>query len=110
MASIPDFHAVIPAGGAGTRLWPLSRAAHPKFLLDLTCPGRSRSQQTGDRLARLTGTAASVVGAGSKHADAVHNQLPARARRNLWIEPGPCDSMAGIGLAAALLAHRVGPG
>ncbi|MDO5754403.1 sugar phosphate nucleotidyltransferase, partial [Arthrobacter sp.] len=26
------FYAVIPAGGVGTRLWPLSRAAAPKFL------------------------------------------------------------------------------
>ena len=32
---VPGFHAVVPAGGAGTRLWPLSRAGHPKFLLDL---------------------------------------------------------------------------
>ena len=109
MASIPDFHAVIPAGGAGTRLWPLSRAAHPKFLLDLTGAGRTLLQQTWDRLAPLTGTEGIGVVTGSKHADAVQNQLPALAPRNLWIEPGPRDSMAAIGLAAALLAHRVGP-
>ncbi|MGH3474943.1 MAG: sugar phosphate nucleotidyltransferase, partial [Aeromicrobium sp.] len=36
MSSLESFHAVIPAGGAGTRLWPLSRASRPKFLLDLT--------------------------------------------------------------------------
>ncbi|MFC9935943.1 MULTISPECIES: sugar phosphate nucleotidyltransferase, partial [unclassified Glutamicibacter] len=30
------FHGVIPAGGVGTRLWPLSRASAPKFLHDLT--------------------------------------------------------------------------
>jgi mannose-1-phosphate guanylyltransferase len=28
-----SFWTVIPAGGSGTRLWPLSRAARPKFLL-----------------------------------------------------------------------------
>ncbi|WP_276608410.1 sugar phosphate nucleotidyltransferase, partial [Arthrobacter crystallopoietes] len=28
------FYGVIPAGGVGTRLWPLSRAAAPKFLHD----------------------------------------------------------------------------
>ncbi|WP_369015048.1 sugar phosphate nucleotidyltransferase, partial [Bacillus cereus] len=27
--------AIIPAGGAGTRLWPLSKRNRPKFLLDL---------------------------------------------------------------------------
>ena len=44
------FHAVVPAGGAGTRLWPLSRAGAPKFLLDLTGSGRTLLQQTWDRL------------------------------------------------------------
>ncbi|WP_314854001.1 sugar phosphate nucleotidyltransferase, partial [uncultured Microbacterium sp.] len=29
---IDDFYAVIPAGGVGSRLWPLSRADAPKFL------------------------------------------------------------------------------
>ncbi len=43
--------AVVPAGGAGTRLWPLSRAGHPKFLLDLTGTGRTLVQGTVDRLA-----------------------------------------------------------
>ncbi|NVN00329.1 sugar phosphate nucleotidyltransferase, partial [Arthrobacter sp. SDTb3-6] len=33
---LDKFFAVIPAGGVGTRLWPLSRAAAPKFLHDLT--------------------------------------------------------------------------
>ena len=28
-------HAVIMAGGSGTRLWPLSRAGRPKQLLDV---------------------------------------------------------------------------
>ncbi|HEY7720233.1 MAG TPA: sugar phosphate nucleotidyltransferase, partial [Pedococcus sp.] len=35
MSSLERFWAVIPAGGAGTRLWPLSRASSPKFLHDL---------------------------------------------------------------------------
>ena len=41
MAAIEGFWGVVPAGGAGTRLWPLSRAGRPKFLLDLTSSGRS---------------------------------------------------------------------
>lgn len=39
-----QIHAIIPAGGAGTRLWPLSRRERPKFLLDLTGAGRSLLQ------------------------------------------------------------------
>ena len=49
----PDFYAVIPAGGAGTRLWPLSRSGTPKFLHDLTGAGRSLLQATVDRLAEV---------------------------------------------------------
>ena len=52
MPSAP-FVPVIPAGGSGTRLWPLSRRARPKFLLDLTGQGRSLLQLTLDRLAPL---------------------------------------------------------
>ena len=36
---ISDFYAIIPAGGIGSRLWPLSRADAPKFLHDLTGSG-----------------------------------------------------------------------
>ena len=47
-------YAVIPAGGSGTRLWPLSRAGHPKFLHPLTGTAASLLQATVDRLAPLT--------------------------------------------------------
>ena len=41
MPAIEHFWAVVPAGGSGTRLWPLSRSDSPKFLHDLTGSGRS---------------------------------------------------------------------
>ncbi|WP_267957873.1 sugar phosphate nucleotidyltransferase, partial [Arthrobacter sedimenti] len=47
------FHAVIPAGGTGTRLWPLSRAAAPKFLHDLTGSGSTLIRATYERLRPL---------------------------------------------------------
>ena len=66
---------MIPAGGAGTRLWPLSRASAPKFLHDLTGTGRSLLQSTWDRLAPLCGDHIMVV-TGVLHQDAVRTQLP----------------------------------
>ena len=51
LAPIDSFWAVVPAGGAGTRLWPLSRAGAPKFLHDLRGSGRTLIQETHDRLA-----------------------------------------------------------
>ncbi|MCW2820061.1 MAG: mannose-phosphate guanylyltransferase [Marmoricola sp.] len=95
--------AVVPAGGAGTRLWPLSRAGHPKFLLDLTGSGRTLVQATLDRLEPLVGTRAVVV-TGVAHEAAVRDQLPDVDR--VLAEPSPRDSMAAIGLAAAVLERE----
>jgi mannose-1-phosphate guanylyltransferase len=92
--------AVVPAGGAGTRLWPLSRAGSPKFLRDLTATGRTLIQATADRLAPLVGDRVVVV-TGAAHEEAVRRQLPDVQR--VIAEPSPRDSMAAIGLAAAIL-------
>ncbi len=97
--------AVVPAGGAGTRLWPLSRASSPKFLLDLTASGRTLIQSTVDRLAPLVGERVVVV-TGAVHEPEVRRQLPEVAR--VLAEPSPRDSMAAIGLAAAQL-ERLDP-
>ena len=104
-SGVEGFWAVIPAGGAGTRLWPLSRASSPKFLHDLTGTGRSLLQSTWDRLAPLTGDNVMVV-TGVLHEQAVRAQLPGLAAANLLAEPSPRDSMAAIGLAAAVLERR----
>lgn len=104
-ATIEGFWAVIPAGGAGTRLWPLSRRASPKFLHDLTGAGRTMLQATWDRLAPLTGGRVVVV-TGEVHADAVRAQLPGLAPEDVVAEPSARDSMPAIGLAAAIIERR----
>jgi mannose-1-phosphate guanylyltransferase / mannose-6-phosphate isomerase len=48
---------VVMAGGSGTRLWPLSRAAYPKQFLVLTADNRSLYQQAVARLQRLASEA-----------------------------------------------------
>ena len=105
---IPGFHAVIPAGGAGTRLWPLSRSGSPKFLHDLTGSGRTLLQATVDRLTPLTEPGHVLVVTGQRHVDAVRAQLPGLGAGEVLAEPSPRDSMAAIGLAAAVLAQRHG--
>ncbi len=101
---IAHFYAVIPAGGAGTRLWPLSRRAQPKFLLDLDGSGRSLLQSTWDRLQPLA--EGILVVTGGNQALAVSRQLPDLREDNLLVEPLPRDSAAAIGLAAAVLMQR----
>jgi mannose-1-phosphate guanylyltransferase len=99
------FIAVIPAGGVGTRLWPLSRAAAPKFLHDLTGSGSTLLRATYDRLEPLAGNRVLVV-TGTAHREAVCRQLPEVAESDLVLESEPKDSGAAIGLAAAILYER----
>jgi mannose-1-phosphate guanylyltransferase len=107
MSAIEHFWAVVPAGGSGTRLWPLSRSDSPKFLHDLTGSGRSLLQETADRLAPLAGDRLLVV-TGARHRDRVVEQLPEVPADRVVGEPSPRDSMAAIGLAAAIL-ERLDP-
>ncbi len=102
LGPIDNFWAVVPAGGAGTRLWPVSRAGSPKFLHDLTGSGATLIQATVERLRPLAGERVMVV-TGAAHAEAVAEQLPDVPREQIVAEPSPRDSMAAIGLAAALL-------
>lgn len=99
-------YAVIPAGGSGTRLWPLSRATNPKFLHPLTGTAETLIQATVSRLAEVAPLADTYVVTGASHAAAIARQLPALPESNILIEPSQRDSCAAIGLAAAVIARR----
>jgi len=105
MTAVAGFWAVVPAGGAGTRLWPMSRAASPKFLQDLTGSGESLLQAAVRRVVGLADGRVLVV-TGVAHAAAVRDQLPQLPGEWVVAEPAPRDSMAAIGLAAALVERE----
>lgn len=100
------FYSVIPAGGIGSRLWPLSRADAPKFLHDLSGSGQSLLRDTWDRLVPLSGEQRIMVVTGRAHRAAVERQLPALKDANVVLESEPRESTAAIGLAAAILNLR----
>jgi mannose-1-phosphate guanylyltransferase len=103
---IPHFYAVIPAGGVGSRLWPLSRADHPKFLHDLSGNGRTLLRNTWDRLQPLVDGEHTLVVTGQAYVPSVRAQLPELADDHFVSEPSPKESAAAIGLAAAIIdAH-----
>ncbi len=104
--ALDNFYAVIPAGGIGSRLWPISRADAPKFLHDLTGSGQTLLRDTWDRLVPISGDQRIMVVTGRAHRAAVEAQLPDLADRNVVLESEPRDSSAAIGLAAAILEHR----
>ncbi|MGB4420678.1 MAG: sugar phosphate nucleotidyltransferase [Candidatus Saccharimonadales bacterium] len=76
---------VIIAGGAGTRLWPLSTPKYPKHLLKLTGE-RTMVQMAYDR-AKTLGDKIYVV-TETSHSEAVKNQLPELSEDCFLIEPG----------------------
>jgi mannose-1-phosphate guanylyltransferase len=105
-AGLDRFYSIIPAGGIGARLWPLSRADAPKFLHDLTGSGSSLLRATWDRLAPIAGPDRVMVVTGRAHRAAVEEQIPELIDANVVLESEPKDSTAAIGLAAAILHRR----
>jgi mannose-1-phosphate guanylyltransferase len=99
-------YGVVLAGGTGTRLWPLSRAGHPKFLHPLTGTDASLLQATVERLDQLSPADRIFVVTGVAHAAAVSRQLTTVPEENVLVEPSPRDSCAAIALAAAVIARR----
>lgn len=97
--------AIVPAGGSGTRLWPLSRATRPKFLLALLGE-RSLLQQTVDRIGNLFSPEHIMVICGPAHAAPVARQLPALPEGNVLVEPAPRGSGPAIALGTAIVARR----
>ncbi len=105
--AIDRFYGVIPAGGVGSRLWPLSRAEAPKFLHDVVGNGSTLLRATWDRLAPLCAENRLLVVTGEAHAKEVRAQLPELSEENIVLESEGRESTAAIGLAAAILQRRV---
>ena len=98
---------VIMAGGSGTRLWPLSRAQHPKQFLVLQQGNRSLFQQAAQRLSALAASdiqvAAPTIVGNDEHRFLVLDQL--RELKNLpaataLLEPTGRNTAPAMTLAA----------
>ena len=98
-------HAVIMAGGSGTRFWPASRRDRPKQLLDLVC-GAPLLRLTYERLEGLVPPERVWVVTTQITADACRKVLPEVPAENILAEPVGRNTAACVGLAA----HAVGAG
>lgn len=98
-------HAVIMAGGSGTRFWPESRDARPKQLLPLV-GRRTMLQATVDRLAGLVPRERVLIAANARLAPAIRGQLPDLAGESILGEPCKRDTAPCIGMAAFKLIRR----
>src|SRR5438067_8942122 len=97
-------HAVILAGGRGTRFWPRSRTRTPKQLLNII--GKDTMlQQTVARLKPLIPAERIWTVTNAEQAAAVRKQVPAAARKRVLIEPMGMNTAVAIGLAAIHARH-----
>ncbi len=97
-------HAVILAGGRGTRFWPRSRTRTPEQLLNIIGE-ETMLVETVKRLAPVFPRGHLWVVTSDQQAAAVRRQLPRNAACILS-EPVGRNTAAAIGLAAVHLAHR----
>lgn len=97
-------HAIVMAGGSGTRFWPASRAALPKQLLPLA-GDRTLLEDTVHRLDGLVPPERTMVVTSARLLDAVARQLPGIPAACLVGEPCKRDTAPCIGLAALLVSR-----
>jgi mannose-1-phosphate guanylyltransferase len=98
-------HAMIMAGGGGTRFWPRSRQRRPKQFLTLG-GDRSLLQQAFDRIEAQAPPERIWVITGSAYVEETTRQLPALPAGRIVGEPCGRDTAACIGLGAALIARQ----
>jgi mannose-1-phosphate guanylyltransferase len=97
-------HALIMAGGGGTRFWPRSRMKRPKQFLRLA--GESTLlQQAVERIEAQVPPERTWVITSALHREEASNQLPQLPGERVIGEPCGRDTAACIGLGAVLIAR-----
>jgi mannose-1-phosphate guanylyltransferase len=97
-------HAVIAAGGAGTRLWPRSRLASPKHVLALSGSGQSLLRETYERIAPLAAEVHVVTE--ERQLPLIRELLPEVPPQRLIAEPAARGTTNAYGLAALTLLEE----
>src|ERR1700675_4688915 len=102
-----QIHAVILAGGRGTRFWPRSRMRTPKQLLNITGK-QTMLCQTAARLSPLVAPRNIWVVTNVERVAAVRRELPGVPAAHMLAEPIGRNTAAALALAAIHLKHQHG--
>lgn len=104
---MPDLYAIIMAGGASSRFWPLSGDAHPKYLLK---PDGDHTliESAWQRARQCTEASRILVVTGGAQAHLIREALPDLDASNLCVEPARRDTAAAIALGCKRV-HALDP-
>ena len=98
-------HAMIMAGGCGTRLWPMSRRGKPKQLIPFL-DGRTLLQMAWERLEGLLPPERIYVCASEDHRRVILDSLAALPPDNLIGEPVGMDTLNAVALSSIVVGMR----
>ncbi len=96
---------LIPAGGGGTRLWPLSREASPKQFMDIF-GGQTLFQHALERALLLTSPDRVFIITSQKYFKTVHAQAKRVPAENIICEPMRRDTALAEGVGAVYIHKR----
>ena len=96
--------AVIPCGGAGSRLWPRSRRGAPKHVLPLSGSGKPLLRETYDRIQPLADEV--LILTEQRQLPMVRDILPELEQDRFVVEPAARGTTNALGLAALTILER----
>ena len=102
---------VILSGGAGTRLWPVSRKAHPKPFMRLA-DGATRAGSTIPRALRVADSINTLTVTGRDHyflTRDLYREVAPAGEHHFLLEPSGRNTAPAIAAAAHWVAARFGP-
>lgn len=106
MTDFDKAHAVIMAGGSGTRFWPLSRTTRPKQFLSLGPDDRTLLRATAERVWAVIPPGRTWVVTGKSQQAQVEQELPEIPREQILAEPVGRNTAPCIGWAATHIRRR----
>jgi len=100
-------YGVVPAGGAGSRLWPRSRRSAPKHVMRVSSTGQPLLRETIDRVRPLAQDIYVVTE--ERQRDMISSLVPELGGGGILVEPSARGTTNAMGLAA-LIVHERDPG